>query len=307
MFGANKKAYRQKGDLYYPNFDFHFFERGNDLYVMFQTDNNIDKGKGDVRLFHLINFYSESATIEGVRFYVQSTDENNQCYDLIIEKTETSKSKVLHSIILTQDFVEKFDSKFNISTLLQEKFFSRLKEFIENGGRVENSSPYAHFSKDTVSVENENVFLSNKKFITTVAIVIALFFLFIHFTGKNDSIADSEPTGSYDLESNQYGFQNQQVSPALVTGTVQTVSKAASSQNYNTSANNLADYLNDNLSNALNEKIKSAPSSSDVNKVINTPFEDANSVNQQVELNKQVLDRLNLPKPADTDTGCFTG
>ncbi|QTP13413.1 hypothetical protein [Serratia symbiotica] len=307
MFGVNKLKSTKPTDPYYPSFDFNFFQRGHFLYVMFQTDSLIDKAKGDVRLINLIDFNSASPLVGDIRFMVEKGSGEELTYDIYVEYSESSTRKLMHSIRVSQEYVNPCMNNIDIQSLLQERFFSRLKEFIKEESNTKVNTGRMNITNDELNDEREVKFISNRKFGSAIAVILLLVFAVIHLTGDKNEDSQVEPTGSYELQSMNSGVHTTQPLNLLSSRADESRLHTDDSQDYNSSAHSLAQYLNDNLSTALRNKISNAPSATDAEKAVTAPFEDASSVNQQVELNKQVLDRLNLPKPTDTDTGCFTG
>lgn len=138
-----------------------------------------------------------------------------------------------------------------------------------------------------MAAKNEVKKLSNTKFACGLLVILAVFLIIFNSMNSHDADSNNlEPVRT--------------LTSASISHDENPTIKAVSVQNdgvapVSSSGESLTDYL------------KSAPSNAQVEKSLTTSFQDADSVKQQVDLNKQVLKNLGLPQGSDNDTGCFTG
>lgn len=273
------------------NCSFKFHSVDEVIYLSFVSDvnkdtNAVSKSAVLMPLFHRDRFFDAcmlNAANKGISIYVERGEDNerSRSFSVFIKHVCSDSDILLHTIRIDRhtrvewnkiSFEKDIIAAFNNATMNFRS--SHNLQVVPDGIKVSE-----------VSAEPKK--LSNTKFGIGLLVCLALFFLIYNNIGspvKNSGNLNPAPKVVYPLD-NSNVIPKQEQSPIQSSGTAPTSSNGES----------LTDYL------------KSAPSNAEVQKTLTTSFQDADSVKQQVELNKQVLKDLNLPQGSDNDTGCFAG
>lgn len=277
-------------DSLHFNCEFKFTSIDEVIYLSFISDVDKDENATSrsavlVPLFHRNSFFrtSEGKHGQSVSINVKKSQgvERERTLDIFYSNMSSDSDVLLHTVKVMRT-IEVEGRMISFERDITAAFNSGLMKFLH--GEI----PHAEFkSQGTMPVKYDTKKLSNTKFACGLLVVFAVFF-FIY-----NKMNSQEPDSS-NLE---------------MTNTVITAPK---SHNDNP-VERLVPVLNDGVSPvsgnsvSLTDYLKSAPSNAQVQKALTTSFQDSDSVKQQVDLNKQVLNDLGLPQGSDNDTGCFAG
>ncbi|MEA9392137.1 hypothetical protein SJI19_16560 [Acerihabitans sp. TG2] len=287
MFSVNRKVKDFKCN-------FMIAEIKSKLYLIFKTDSEYDLNynSGVTIIPFTEGFYS--AERDHIKLFVRKNDqpsiaEGKFIYDIVFDLGKNGQ-KIIHSIHMEDTLQFPFSK---IKKTIESQFYNSLTEFLGVNSGVKKIIELDVKQKTVLESTSATNYLSNTKFITGVISAIVFGFLVIHFSTEKSDV-QSEPTASYDLSTKSQPF-HEALNPA-----------APDQQPVKTKSINNVHDVDTTKGKNLSDFLQNTPTLSDVNKVLNTPFQDADASKQQVELTSQVLDRLKLPRGPQTDTGCFS-
>jgi len=269
------------------NCKFNLFSRDEVVYLSFISDS--EKDENFIRNSAvLMPIFNKSAFINNERILEEpfsfsiclSTDDKDKeqlTAHINLVNNHTSKQTLIYTIKCTRDISVDW-SNVTLKDDIINSFNLALESFL-SCNRVGSSAIYQIETNEKSSTKK----LSNLKF-GCILFMICLLFYIIFSKINSPSIENSAENGNVILPE-KTPVVSQAPRPPIVT----------------------VDAPRSVTGQSLNEYLQAAPSTADVNKSLSTSFQDADSVKQQVDLNKQVLKNLGLPQGSDNDTGCFTG
>ncbi|MHC6758214.1 hypothetical protein [Yersinia ruckeri] len=273
----NKDLERSVVSLVLPTFD-----RASigSFSLIASVDNLIDYGKNEVSVKGKFSLHSKNN-------YLNKNGHESECevlanFNFILPKESVKQGKFNFfnkNKQLSSDYTQdNFSHALNQG--LSNTLFSAMSHYINKSGRREHVE---EFKAEPIPVEKKYVRWS------TFSIVAPLVFI-IAFIGHAYYSSDDKV----------------QVSNSALTTQGATVEmiKTLDPVN-NNSANEYVLMPNDFIQNNLANYLENAPSSQDLYNAVNTPAQNSNAVDQQVEVTKQQLKKMGLDTGTASDTGCF--